>query len=188
MVIENFATLPVEEQIKFAKDLIEKLNLGNTFTDETDFEFQDVEPDDVTGGLWVIASTSNPIGVRREATWTAGDEDDAYEDPGVDADYEAFLTTDVKNSFKTLATTFDGYNVSLQLDDAEEDDTINAEIEVDKISHEDAGIGSYEFWGHVGYDSHPYVEVTGTIVKACDCNVSFYVEAVDAISAPTEEI
>ena len=188
MVIENFAALSVEEQIKFAKTLLEKINSENIFTEETNFEFQDVEPDDVTGGLWVSASIANPIGVSRNATWEAGDEDEAYEDPGRDADYSSTLVDDAKKSFKTLAAVVNGYNVSLQVDDVEEDDTIDAEVEVDTISHEDAGVGSYEFWGFEGYDSQPYLEVTGTVIKSCDCNISFYIEPLDTVVVDPEEI
>ena len=180
MVIENFATLPVEEQINFAKTLLEKINSENIFTNETNFEFQDVEPDDVTGGLWVSASLANPIGVSRKATWEAGDEEGAYEDPGFDAICEDSLVNDTMKAFKTLAAVVDGYSVSLQVDDVEEDRNFDAEVSIDKISHEDAGIGSYEYFGFKGYDSHPYVEVTGTLVRTCDCNISFYIEPVDA--------
>lgn len=181
MIIENFATLSVEEQISFAKTLIDKVNTEKIFTEETNFEFQDVEPDDVTGGLWVSASLANPITVRRKATWEAGDEDGAYEDPGFEADYEDSLEAEAAQSFKTSTAVVDGYNVSLKIDDAEEDRDSSAEVEVDSISHEDAGIGSYEFWGHAGYDSQPYVAVTGTLTKYCDCNISFYIEAKDSI-------
>jgi hypothetical protein len=181
MVVENFAVLPVEEQIKFAKDLIEKINLGNTFTDETNFELQGVEPDDVTGGLWVSVSLANPISIKREATWEAGDEDGAYEDPGRDAEYSSTIEDDAKKSFKTLAAAVDGYNVSLQIDDIDEDDSVDAEVEVENISNEDSGIGSYEYFGFTGYDSQPYVAVTGTITRYCDCAVTFYIEPADEI-------
>jgi hypothetical protein len=78
----------------------------------------------------------------------------------------------------------------LEIDDVDEVETV--EVEVDSISHEDAGIGHYEYWGEVGYDSRPYVEVEGTIVKACDCALSLYVEVADTTPeeavATTEEI
>ena len=190
-VIENFATLSVEEQIKFAKDLIEKLNLEKIFTDETKFIFEDVEPDDVTGGLWILTNSTDSIMISRKATWSAADKEDAeYEDPGRDADYHYSILDDAKKSFKTLATVLDGYNVSLQIEDdnISENEASRAEIEIDKISHEDSGIGSYEFWGQVDYDSHPYLEVTGTITKAYDCPVTIYVEAKDEIEVAPEEV
>lgn len=175
MVVENFAVLSIEEQIKFARPILEKINNENIFSDETNFEFQDVEPDDITGGLWITVSTANPIRVIREATWTAGTEEGAEEDPGNDAEYSKSIYEDTNKSFKTLSSEIDGYDVSLKVDDVEEDETVDADIEIDHISHEDAGIGSYEYFGFTGYDSQPYVEVEGTITRMCDCNITFFV-------------
>jgi hypothetical protein len=181
MVIENFAVLSAEEQINFAETLLEKLNSEKMFTDETNFVFEEVEHNDVTGGLWIFASIANPISIKRKATWEADDEDGAYEDPGRNAEYEDSLIDAAKKSFKTLTAVIDGYNVSLQIDDVEEDESNEAEVEVVSTSHEDSGIGSYEHFGFVGYDSHPYVEVTGTVTVSCDCILTFYVEPADEI-------
>jgi hypothetical protein len=181
MVIENFAVLSAEEQINFAETLLEKLNSEKMFTDETNFVFEEVEHNDVTGGLWVSVSLANPISVKREATWEAGDEDGAYEDPGRDAEYSSTIEDDAKKSFKTLTAAVDGYNVSLQIDDIDEDESVDAEVEVESISNEDSGIGSYEYFGLTGYDSQPYVAVTGTITRYCDCAITFYIEPADEI-------
>ena len=181
-MVENFTMLSVEEQIEFAKTLLETINSEKVFSDETNFEFQDVEPDDITGGLQITASITNPISVRRRAAWSAGTEEGAEEDPGNNAEYENLLRDDVKKSFKTLVNTVGGYSVSLQIDDIEEDETTDAEVEISHLSHEDSGIGSYEYWGFKGYDSHPYVEVEGIITRLCDCNLTFYVEPTDATS------
>ena len=176
MVIENFVELSVEEQVNFAKTLLEKINSENIFTEETNFEFQDVEPNDLTGGLCITVSLANPISVSRQATWEAGDEEGAEEDPGRDAEYYDTLENDAKKSFKTLDTVVDEYSISLHVDDVEEDDTTDAEVEVEHLSHEDSGIGSYEYFGFKGYDSQPYVEVEGTITRYCDCNLTLYIE------------
>jgi hypothetical protein len=179
MTIENFASLRSETQVAFAEDLLDKINAAKIFSDETNLVFEDVEADEVTGGLWIAASLANPIYISRKATWDAGDEDGAYDDPGRDADYYQLLRDDAKSAFKNLATELDGYKISLKVDDVEEDETIDAEVEVDKISHEDAGIGSYEFWGAEGFDSQPYVEVEGTITKAYDCNLTLFMEPIN---------
>lgn len=179
--IENFIALSVEEQIMFAKALLDKFNSEHIVSDKTILEFQDVEVDDIDGGLWITASPATPILVSREATWTAGDEEGASEDPGNEAEYMNLLRDDTKKTFKTLSAELDGYKVSLKIDDVDEDETIEAEVEVDKISHEDAGIGSYEFWGFNGYDSQPYVEVEGTITRAYDCTITIFVEPVAEI-------
>ena len=173
-MVENFVVLSVDEQIKFAKDLIKKINTEQVFTDETKFEFQDVEPNG--NSLCISVSTVNPITVSREATWTAGTEEGATEDPGNDAEYENGLVADTKKSFKTLNCEVAGYRITLQVDDVEEDETVEAEIEICGLSHEDAGIGPYEYWGFKGYDSQPYVEAEGVITRRCDCNLTLIIE------------
>ena len=64
------------------------------------------------------------------------------------------------------------------------------EVEADKYTHEDSGIGGYDYWGDRGYDSRPYIEVEGTIVKACSCALSLYVELADEFTdeSETEEV
>jgi hypothetical protein len=84
-----------------------------------------------------------------------------------------------------MEAVIEGYKVSLDISDVDEDEAI--EVEVDNISHEDSGIGSYEYWGHMEYDSQPYVEVEGTIVKACTCALAFFVYPVDAPASTEPE-
>lgn len=50
--------------------------------------------------------------------------------------------------------------------DYSEEEYSMTDYEVKSLSHEDAGIGSYEYWGMIGDDSKPYTEYTGTIT--CD--------------------
>lgn len=175
-VIENFAELSFEEQKKFAEALVKTINSENIFTGETDFKVSGVEVDELSGNLIIIIDHDDLIEVRREATWTCSSADDVADDPGFEADYNNFLFEDTKKAFKTLSTEIEGYKVSLEVDDVDEDETI--EVEVDNYSGEDSGIGSYEYWGETGYDSHPYIEVEGTIIKACSCALSLYVEPV----------
>lgn len=167
----------MENLTELAKTILEKINLGRVFTKETAFEFQDTDLDRNTGYFWIAASTINSIGVPREASWTAGDEEGANEDPGNNAEYVNTVSEDLKKVLKTYEVEIDGYKVSMQIDDIEEDETTDAEVEVEDLSHEDSGIGSYEFWGFKGYDSNPYVEVSGTVTRFYDCNVTFLVEA-----------
>lgn len=175
-MIENSGVLSVEEQINFAKDLIKKINSERVFLEEADLEFQDVEPNGNNRGLCISVSTVNPVTISREATWSAGTEEGVTEDPGNNAEYENSLIIDAKRSFKTLDCEVSGYRITLQVDDVEEDETSEAEVEVCSLSHEDAGIGSYEYWGFEGYDSQPYVEAEGTITKKYDCNLTLFIE------------
>ena len=52
-------------------------------------------------------------------------------------------------------------------------------MNVDDYSYEDSGVGWYEYGSEVGYDSDPYIQVEGTIVRGCDCALSLYVEPID---------
>jgi len=176
-IIENFATLSAQEQRSFAEALLKTINSESIFSSEVNFELTEVEVDDMTGELLIYVSHTDFVSVSRKASWTCDDEDDAKRDPGYEVEYVDSIYEDAKKAFKTLATIIDGYKVTLDIADVDEEETI--EVIVDHISHEDSGIGSYEYWGYRGYDSSPYVEVDGTLVKSCDCSLSFFVEPVD---------
>lgn len=176
-VIENFAALSAQEQREFAAGLLATINSEHIFSEDALFELVDIEADDLTGGLWIEVSHPGEIEVSRKATWTCSSEDEAGNDPGYDAEYEESIIEDTKKAFKTLSTAIDGYNVSLEISDVDMNDAV--EVEVDHVSHEDAGIGDYEYFGFRGHDSHPYVEVSGTIVKACECSLAFFVESAE---------
>ena len=187
-VIENFAALPVKEQMEFAVALLKTINSENTFTDETKFELVGIEADDLTGGLDVFVSHTDPIAVPRKASWTCGSEEDVEEVPtNHETTYEDYLFRDAQKSFKTQSTEIDGYRVSLEITDADENETLDAEVEAEHISQEDSGIGDYEHFGFKGYDSHPYIAVEGTITKYCDCAITLYVEPIDHILEPEIE-
>ena len=178
-MVEHFAELSTEEQVEFAKTLLNKINSDKIFSDATDFEFQGVEVDDITGGMWIDITHSDPISVCRRATWEVPNEEDAYLDPGNDADYYKTLREDTRRSFKTLSTQIGNYKVLLKIDDIDEDETVEADIETSSLQHLDSGIGSYEYWGFTGYDTHPYVEVEGTITKAYNCVLTLFVEPIE---------
>lgn len=173
-VIENFAALSVKEQRDFAEALIKTLNSEHTFIDNINLAVANIEADDLGGGLIIELSHDPLIEVSRKATWTANDEDSAYDDPGMDADYPEYAVREAEKAFKTLTADLEGYKLELTIEDVDEEQTL--EVIVDNISHEDAGIGEYEYWGHVEYDSQPYVEVEGTIVSACQCALVLFVD------------
>lgn len=185
-VIENFAELSAQEQRAFAEALIKTINTEHLFTSEVDFKITEIEAVGITGSLEITAEHDGTIEIRRKATWQAIDSEDAEIDPGYDADYEQSIYTDTERAFKTLSTTIDGYTVSLTVDDVDDDEA--GSVEIDNISNEDSGIGSYEYWGDTGYDSNEYVEVKGTIIKDVKCFLTFWVEPADEpIAAEPEE-
>ena len=186
-MIENFAELSFEEQKNFAEALVKTINSENTFTDETNFKISGIEADDLTGGLIILIEHDDLISVSREATWQA-DEDEIDSDPGYEANYANYLFEDTTKAFKTLSTEVEGYTVSLEVADVDEEETI--EVNVDNYTHEDGGIGDYDYFGFEGYDSRPYAEVEGTIVKACSCVLSLYVETTNEfmVEPETEEV
>jgi hypothetical protein len=169
-VIENFNDLTPQELQEFAKALVDKINKESIFSSEVNFTIDEAEANELTGDLYIGLSHEDSIYVPREATWTCSDEDEVHSDPGYEADYVNSIFDDAKAAFNTLTTVLDGYKVTLSIDDI--DDTDTEEVEVDSYSHEDSGIGHYEYGGAPGYDSNPYIEVEGTIIRACSCALS----------------
>jgi hypothetical protein len=184
-VIENFSAISAEERLAFAEALVKTVNSENIFTSDTNFKVLEVDADETTGDLYIILETDDLVLVERDATWSCGDEEEAYEDPGYDADYAQSVFDDAKKAFKTLKTEIDGYDIELSIDDVDEEET--DEVIVETCRDEDAGIGSYEYWGHMEYDSQPYVEVEGTIVKACNLSLSLIVGAAAQVEEPAPE-
>lgn len=184
-VIENFAVLPEKEQREFAEALLKTINSEGIFTSDTDFKLTSLEADEITGGLWIEVLNTTPIEVPRKATWTCGDEDDAHRVPGSDyIEYENSLDEDVAKAFNTRTATLEGYTISLEVSDSDAIDNVGAEV--DETEHKDDGIGEYEYWGHIEYDSRPYVEVTGNIITSCNCSLAFFIEPNDATEVEPE--
>ena len=188
-VIENFDAISVQEQMKFAEALLNTINSERIFTDEVDYKVASIEADEMTGGLIIQVDSDGPMAVAVEAAWVCDDEDDAYHVPSLDRILEeASIYEAAKKSFKTLSTVIEGYQVSLEIDDVNEGSI--EEVEVDDVSQEDDGIGSYEAAGYRGYQSIPYLQAEGALIKECEVYVTFYVEPVDAFEdteVPAEE-
>lgn len=181
-VIENFAALSDQEQREFAEALIKTINTEKTFIDD-ELTLSSVEADEMTGDL--LIDLEGVIYLDRKATWTCGnDEDDAYAKPE-DPEYDSFIFNDVKRAFKTLSAEIDGYTLSLDVADTNDEEI--EEVKVDHISHEDAGIGHYEYWGYEGYDSRPYIEVEGTLVQSCKVYLGLSVEPASKVPEETTE-
>lgn len=183
-VIENFAVVSFEEQKAFAEALVKTINSESTFTNEVNFKVTGVEADEMTGGLIIELEHEDTIEVEREATWTCAKSAEADRTPE-DPDFTDSIFRDAEKAFKTLAVELEGYSVTLSIDDVDEEETV--EVEVSSAIDDDSGMGSYEFWGERGYDSRPYCEAEGTIVKACTIYCSLYVEAADHFQAEVEE-
>lgn len=170
MIIENFSILPQEELNQFAKKLLDKINAEHIFSSETDFKFADsdaVWADEMTGDLVIALDTVDDVSVDVSATWQSP-EDDPYDFEDADEDTPDFDDVFVKEAI------IDGYKVTLSVDDY--DYIENIDVTVDSYSHEDAGIGHYEFWGSTGYDSRPYLEVEGFFTNTYAVYVSLTVE------------
>lgn len=173
MVIENFSLLTKEELKQFAEKLLNKINAENIFSSETNFELDDTawwgtkdangaritgafQTDDMTGDLDIAIVTTDDVSASVKATWQAS-EDDPY-----DFDYASEEDPNFDELFGEEAI-IDGYKVTLEVSDY--DFIENEDVEVDDYTKEDSGIGSYEYWGHTGYDSHSYLEVEGTLTN-----------------------
>lgn len=167
-LIMDFNILSEAERREFAEELVQKINTEHLFTSEAEFKIATVEADAMSGDLAI--SIEQPLTITDKAIWQCDSEEETNDDPGYDAE-----VLESEYAFKDGASVeVDGYTVTLSVDDWDTGDTI--EVIVDDYSEEDAGIGSYEYWGHKGYDSRPYVEVTGSIVKDCLYYLTLWVE------------
>lgn len=187
-VIENFAALSAKEQREFAEALIKTINTENIFSDDTDFKIYEIEVDDMAGSLIISVENTEYIYVPRHATWAVSDEEDPSTLPmdSYDIDYASTPERDLKDTLKTISAEIEGYTVSVY--DVMEADQIDVdEVEVDTVTKEDGGIGSYEYWGEIGYDSRPYLEVSGTIVQKCNCALAFEIVPSDTTETVAEE-
>ena len=178
MIIENFAELSEKEQRDFAETLVKTINSEKTFlTEDTsyvEFEITNVRAWDIDGSLDISVVSDDYVVLECKADWTAANEDDMYDDPGYDAEYDVDELDAASKIFKQKTVEINGYSVTFDVQDTDEVEP--PEIEVDTYHHDDAGIGSYEYWGVPGYDSHPYVAVSGTLYKHCKVNCSISVE------------
>ena len=187
-MIENFAALSREEQKAFAVALVKTINSESTFSDSVNFSLAEVQAFDHTGDLSVFVETTEPLEVSREARWDVYDEDELHSTPDEsDVEYVDTLQRDVQRAFKAASAEVEGYKVTLEVSDVEEEDTV--EVEVTNTTEEDSGIGSYEYAGSRGYDSHPYLEVEGNIVKACSVLIELSVTPIaqDVVADDKEE-
>ena len=179
-VIENFAELSEKEQREFAEALIKTINSEHIFTDDADLEIYEVEATDFDGSLVIsVKNTTDYIGIKRSASWTPSGYFDPREDDieatfsDSEVDYADDAEADFKDSLITVTSDIDGYTVSLyDVMDVEEKDV--SDVEVYEVTNEDDGIGSYEYFGAIGYDSDPYIVAHATVIQNCD--VAFALE------------
>lgn len=175
-IIDNFSALPENELQKFATELVQKINDEGLFTDEDHFKIVEVQADEMTGDLVIGVDAS--IEVPRSAEWICYEEDEINDKPEYDrTEYPKSDTEEIKKALKATSVELDGYRVTIEVDDWDFDDI--TEVSVDTWSEEDAGIGHYEYWGHEGYDSRPYYEVSGTLTTECRCAFTFSVEPIN---------
>ena len=173
--IINFNDLGIHELHSFAEDLVDKINTGNILTSYANFEVEDVEADELSGDLGIRVFNKNYlIPVPRKATWQAANEDDARNP--VDPDFHYSIYEDAEKVFKTREFEIEGYKVTVEIDDVNDDEVFD--VDPENISNEDSGIGDYEYFGMRGYDSNPYAEVEGTITLGCACFLTLWVEPI----------
>ena len=175
-VIENFNELSEEELAQFAADLVKKLNNESIFTSEAKLVLNEVEADRLTGDLiiGVYSADEDSITVEREASWQAYDEDSLS--TVEDADFANRIEQDAMQALKTQSVEINGYRVSIF--DISADVYEELDVDVQDYTAEDSGIGSYDYWGFEGYDSHPYYEVSGVISYACGVGFGLTVEPI----------
>lgn len=183
-VIQNFSVLPAQEQRQFAADFINKINSSKILSDYAVFSLDDIDTDDMTGGLY-LEVTAKDIYFERDVNWTEKDDEDiqSYYGPGSsmpdDLDFVESILSDIKDTgFKSKSVVLDGYTLTVE-DVADTADEKVEEIEVKHVSYEDAGIGHYEYWGYEGYDSDPYVAVEAKANCSATAYILLHVVAAD---------
>jgi hypothetical protein len=179
-IIENFDLLTEQEQIDFAKELVDKINAKHVFGTDVEFILNEraIHADETTGGLNIGVSHKKPVFVEREATWQCATPEDAEDMSSFSYfDFKNSLFEDAADSFTTTEAEVDVYRVALELYDVDETGDYEL-LELIDLTQEDSGIGHYEYFGATGYDSNPYCEVEGKVGAECECSLSFYVEAI----------
>ena len=172
-IIENFSLLSEEEQRQFANTIVEKLNANKTFIDDLPFKIDWVDASDISGVLYV-GIAPEVLCVARGATWECDNKDDTNPSSS-DIDYESYLITDVRAAFKTQSAVIDGYKISLDFIEWDEQEMVDYEIE--SLDEDEYGIGSYEYFGFKGYDSHTYYIAEGTVYNDCEIYFRLVIEA-----------
>jgi hypothetical protein len=138
----------------------------------------EIDADELTGGLDIGVRTEQPVVITRNATWQCGSAEEAKDvEYYWDIDYENPTATDAEKAFSAELANIDGYKVILTVDDAEVVGDIE-DIEILNTTDEDDGIGHYEYFGATGYDSRPFCVVEGILTMECECSLRLYIEAI----------
>lgn len=169
MVIENFAILSTKEQHEFADKLLKTLNSEKTFLD-VELVIEEVEADELSGDLVIMASTTEAVEAERNGTWATGysrDEEEIYDlthatPDSMYVDFEDSEDEAAAKALKARSADLEGYTVTIEVENVTESD-LESVSEVDEVTEDDAGIGDYEYFGFKGTDTQPYLEVQGTL-------------------------
>ncbi len=186
MLIENFAELSAQELKEFADGLIGKINAEHLFAPDIELRLCDdgqdnIVPDEMTGDLDIYVEPTEEVIISREASWTCGIDDNADSLPDDDPEYFCNILADIESAFPTKTISIDGYSVIIKAFDWSDWDAEEVS-EVTSVEEEDDGIGSYEYWGSISYDSRPYQAVEGFI----DCVASIYISLTVSPAAQTQ--
>jgi hypothetical protein len=173
----DFNAMSEAELTQFASNIVQKINSEKLFSSYNEFKVEGVETHGVVNILFVDISHDETISVPREASWQCGVDENPASVPEY-PDYENDLSDDAKNAFKTMSVNIDGYRVSLVIEDADSETAIT-DVEVTDYRNEDSGIGQYEFWGEIGYDTHPYTQVYGNLFCECRCVLYLEIEPIE---------
>lgn len=175
-LIDNFSLLSKEEQRQFAEKFLQLINESKAFSNEAMFTEIDstyrVEANEMDGSLDIFVYLENID------YWRSFETED-LESASWEWNYSPSSEQAVAREFKTLEASIEGYKVELIVDDVpnEEQKGDGITIEDHQEHSEDVGIGSYEFWGEVGYDSriHEWESGSGTVACHSDALIHFNV-------------
>ena len=160
----DYTYMPPAKLTRMAEAVVAELNKGKVFADDTLIKVKKAYIDPYSDAFLVDVELDS-VSVKREASWNTDGDDESPTSVDEDLTYEYSESDDIKKAFKTTEATILGHKVYLLLDECTAEKVDTTDWTIEHSSEEDAGIGSYEFWGEVGYDSRPYMHYEGTITE-----------------------
>jgi hypothetical protein len=170
-IVENFNELSETALLAFAEDLINKLNASDAFKTEITLQTYELQTSELTGDLTIFAIPEGDerVEVAVPAEWSCSTEDDLDDIPdeyNLDTfDLNSSAEEAAKELFKESSVVIDGYKIDLIVNEVEREKIVDTIVE--NHYDDDSGIGSYEYFGATGYDSHPFVAIEGKLVYEC---------------------
>lgn len=162
MIINDFNQLSKQEQIDFAKRLVDRINTKHAFGNITlvldDKYYRYVDANTFDGTLGFIVDIPDIQLTDVAGSWSYADQHDDH-DMETDAPNIYTVATEdslwqhfLKEYFIDDTIEFEGYNIEMSYSDFLDSVEVT-DFTIDDYEIDNDGIGSYEYWGMSGYDA-----------------------------------